>query len=121
MKRALYYSSLIVCMFIVACKRNNAVIPVSGTIGGKPAVSLYGNSHKPSDYVLIDTAAADLKVLYDGVVFSYHYTSGNTIYMVYNNVPAVQASLSLTQTNVVLTIIKVYNTVTFGSAVYTSI
>ncbi len=119
MKRILFCLPVFFGLGFASCKKNG-VVPVSGTIAGKPAVSLYGNSNNAADYLLIDTAAADMKILYDGIVFPYHYTTPGIIYMVYNNIPAVQASVSASGSNLVLTIVRVYNTVTFGSTVYTS-
>jgi len=101
----------------LACSKRNTIPPVSGIINGKPAVSLYGASNKPTDYALIDTA--DKKISYDGIVFAYLYNSPTTIYIMNPSTPAAQAGLTFTSTGITLTINATY-TLTFGSTIYTS-
>ena len=103
----------------MACTHKNVIAPVSGTIDGKAAISLYGASNKPTDYVLIDTAAADKKLSYDGIVFSYFYNSFPNIYIVNATTPAAAGILDLTGPKIVLTISAGY-TITFASTVYTA-
>lgn len=112
---------IIICIILAAtaCKKKNVIVPVIGTIGGNPAVSLYGTSNKATDYMLIDTAAADKKISYDGNVFSYLYNTDTTIYLIEGSTPAAQAGLSITATNIVVTI-KASFTRTFGSTQYIS-
>ena len=104
-----------------SCSKTNQIPPVNGVISGKPAVTLYGSSLEPTDYMFIDTVAADKKISYNGNVFTYVYnnTASSNIYFLNSGVPAADATLSLTGPGIVLTIVATYSN-TFGSAQYTS-
>jgi hypothetical protein len=55
-----------------SCSKNNFT-PINGTINGLPALTLYGASNRPADYILI--RIADRVISYDGETFPYYYTS----------------------------------------------
>lgn len=119
MKRIIIAGLFFSLISSIGCSKSNRISPVTGTINGKPAVSLYGASNKPTDYVLIDTAAADRKLSYDGIVFAYIYNSSSNIYIMNSTTPAAEGTLTLNASNIVLTINATY-TLTFGSTTYTS-
>jgi len=104
---------------LTGCSKKNRIAPVLGTINGNPAVSLYGVSNKPTDFMLIDTVKANRKVQYDGIVFSYLYNSDTTIYLMSGNTPAAQLTIKNTGTALQLTVDHAY-TLTFGSTDYIS-
>jgi len=113
------YGVLFLGMLLPASCKKKGVAPVNGTIDGKPALTLYGSSGKPTDYLFIDTVAADKKISYNGVVFTYIYNAATTnIYLINGGIPAADGTLSI-GTNVVLTVNVSYS-ITFGSSLYVS-
>jgi len=104
---------------LISCSRKNRIAPVSGTINGKPAITLYGSSYEPTDYVLIDSVTADRKLSYDGIVFDYLYTSDTDIVLIGSGKPAAKCVLIFGSPKTTLQIRAVF-TITFGSPIYIS-
>jgi len=103
---------------LASCKKE--ITPVSGTINGLPAITLYGNSLQATDYLFIDTTANNKKISYNGVVYTYNYNANNSnIYILSSGTPAADGTLTLTGPRVVLTIQSQFS-VDFTSIQYTS-
>ena len=120
MKRVIISALVFVAFCIAACSKTNRIAPVTGTVDGKPAITLYGSSYKPTDYILIDTVTADRKLSYDGIVFTYTYVSAyNDIFIINSSIPIARANLSTISGKVVLAIDTSFS-ITFGSKQYTS-
>lgn len=108
--------TILIALCLVACNKN-AVQPVSGTIGGLPALTLYGSSKAPSDYMFLSTSQK--KISYNGVIFSYTYATGTTIFLLTSGTGAGKCTLDTLATKTTLTIDTTYG-YTFGSTVYTA-
>jgi hypothetical protein len=119
MKGILALAFITLSVSFIACSRKNRIAPVTGTIDGKPAVTLYGSSFAPTDYILIDTIVADRKLSYDGIVFSYLYTSDTDIVLINSGTPAAKVTLASVSPKMILKIKAIF-TITFGSPLYTS-
>jgi hypothetical protein len=119
MKGTIFLLCIILATCCIACSKKNAIAPVHGTINGKPAITLYGSSNKPTDYVLLDTAISDRKLSYDGIVFTYVYISDTNIFIMGSGTPAARGALTTIGPKTNLTITAAY-TITFGSTEYTT-
>jgi len=91
--------------------------PVGGTINGMPAITLYGSSAKPTDYIFISKAAKEMA--YNGNTLTYTYTSSTTIFMSDANGAVARAILDTANNKILLTIDTTYG-YTFASSLYVS-
>ena len=115
MKKIIIVVSVITACFYIACKKN---IPIeNGTIDGLPAITLYGSSNAPTDYLFISTSQK--KISYNGNIFNYNYGPGKTIFCYSNYSPAATASLDTSVPRMTLTIDTSYG-FTFLSTIYTA-
>ncbi len=94
---------------------------VSGTVNGKPAITLYGNSGKPADYIFIGSDAAQKELSYSGVYLTYANTSAlsESIFILNSSVAVARAELVTTGSKTTLTIDTAYG-FSFGSKKYES-
>ena len=106
-----------VCCFS-ACSKTGALQTVSGTIDGVPALTLYGNSGRPADYVFLSKDASVKKMAYNGSTYAY-YNTAQGIYITLAPYKVVSGSLAVNGSVTVLYV----DTATvhlFGSTQYTS-
>ncbi len=110
-----------IAVCVASCSKNNTIPPVSGTINGVPAITLYGSSNQPADYLFLSSVATDKELSYNGRVYPYLYltTSDTELFVMSANRALVKGSLVTTGTITVFTIDTSY-TPTFGSTKYTS-
>ena len=106
-------------VFFTACSKSNEIPTVSGTINGVPALTLYGSSGKPTDYVLL-SMTTDKQISYQGNVYSYsNITSSNDIFITISTIYLVKGTLTTANSKTQLVIVTSPQT-TFGSTLYTS-
>lgn len=105
--------------FIMACSKSNSVQPVSGSINGVPAQTLYGSSGKATDYIFLSTVPLDYELSYGGQTYMYYYTSGNNIFIMVTSTVAVKGSLTKTGSKTSLSIDNSSPSI-FASTEYTS-
>lgn len=108
-----FASFLLLFSLLVAatgCSKN-AQQTVTGTINGKPALTLYGNSGKTADYMLLDSSAHE--VSYDGQLYTYYTGSANAVYISVATASVVSGVLATASGQTVLTI-------TFANTVFSS-
>ena len=108
-------------IFIIAfvcsgCNKNNTQV-VSGTIGGKPAITLYGSSKAPADYLFLSTAQKEIS--YNGQVLSYVYGPSKTIFLIRAGATAGKCTLDTAALPIELYIDTTFS-ITFGSPTYTA-
>ncbi len=103
---------------IVACKKGDAIPTVSGTINGVPAVTLYGTTNKPVDYILIATSGVSKIISYGGVVYNYYTSPANGIYVVISPTYGVVGTMDTVNNKTVIQFTAPFNP--FASSKYTS-
>jgi len=118
MKGAITILIVFGAIYFTACSKSNKVQQVSGTINGSPALTLYGSSGNPSDYILLNTNTADKDLSYNGVLYSYITFTGNAISIIVSPNDAVNGTLTTTGSKTILTIVP--TTTIFTSTQYTS-
>jgi len=118
--RAIVIAMVLVCACSVfSCSKSNKAQNVSGTINGKPAITLYGSSNKPADYLFISADPAVKEISYNGVVLTYASTIPPGIFIIEGSVAVAKASLEAGSATTTLTIDTAYG-FSFGSKQYSS-
>ena len=107
------------CFF--SCSKKDKVEVVSGTVNGLPAVTLYGNSNKPTDYIFLSSDSAQKEMSYNGLLLTYAKTGASTtgIFILNNHLAVAKAELGTVGSKTVLTIDTAYG-IDFGSISYSS-
>ncbi len=105
------------CVF--SCSKSNKAQNVSGTINGKPAVTLYGSSNKPADYIFISADPAVKEMSYNGVGLTYANATSPEIFIIEGSVAVAKGRLDTISSVVTLTIDTTYG-FNFGSNEYSS-
>ena len=104
---------------VFSCSKSNKAQNVSGTINGKPALTLYGSSNKPTDYLFISTDPTTKEMSYNGIVLTYSSTTPPGIFIIDGSVAIAKARLEASSTATMLTIDTAYG-FSFGSKEYSS-
>jgi len=118
MMRAFSISMVLIAGFLFpSCSKNNYT-PVNGTINGLPAITLYGNSNRSADYLLLSKSQKE--VFYEGTTFTYEYLPTALDIVIYISTTTVQqASLDTSAPTTILTMDANPLSI-FGSSVYLS-
>lgn len=113
-------SLLLVLLVLVgaSCSKSNKAQNVSGTINGKPALTLYGSSNKPADYLLLGEDSTARQMSYNGIVLTYSSTTPPAIFMLNGGLAIAKGTL-VTGSSTTLTIDTSYG-FSFGSKEYSS-
>jgi len=119
MKRIITILFAIGAVYFAACSKSNAVQTVSGTINGVPALTLYGSSGEPADYVLLSTTPADKDMNYNGNTYYYYTSPDNHIFIEVAPTNVVSSTLVTTGSKTVLSI-SASTVPFFASTQYTS-
>jgi hypothetical protein len=105
-------------LLTVTCLSCSKSVPTqNGTINGLPALTLYGSSKQPADYLFISTPQK--KVSYNGQVLSYTNAAGNDIFLTISGSSIARCTFDTIPKPDVLTIDTTYG-FTFGSKIYTA-
>ncbi len=104
-----------------SCSKKDKVELVSGTVNGIPAITLYGNSNKPTDYIFLSTDSTQKEMSYNGVLLTYANTGSSStgIFILNNHIAVAKAELALAGSKTVLTIDTAYG-INLGSSQYSS-
>ena len=102
----------------IACKKGDAIPTVTGTINGVPAITLYGTTNEPVDYILISTSGTSKILSYGGVVYNYYNSPANGIYVVIAPAYGVAGIIDTVSGKTVIQFTAPYNP--FASQNYTS-
>jgi hypothetical protein len=112
--------ALITIACFAACTKTNQISAVNGSINGVPALTLYGSSGKPTDYILFSTNFAVKLLSYQGQTYSYNNTStANGIFIVVSSINVLKGTLDTSGPHTVITVDNVAP-VTFASSSYSS-
>jgi hypothetical protein len=104
-------------LYLASCSKNN-IIKVSGTINGVPAITLYGNSNRQADFILLSTDPATHEISYDGIAYAYDYIStGADIFITLSPSNIQKATLTQSASTTVLTLAANSQTI-FSSSLY---
>jgi len=106
---------------ISSCSKKDKVALVSGTVNGTPAITLYGNSKKPTDYIFLSNDSTQKEMSYNGVFLTYAKTGSSStgIFILNAHVAVAKAELGLVGSKTVLTIDTAYG-INLGSTQYSS-
>ncbi len=105
--------------YLVSCSKGNGH-GISGTINGKPAITLYGTSNKGADYFLLSTDSTSKQLVYSGITFDYYaLPNSNDIVITLSTSQYLRATLTKTGTKTVLYLDTLLVNV-FGSREYDS-
>ena len=102
----------------IACKKGDAIPTVTGTVNGVPAVTLYGTTNEPVDYILLSTSGASKILSYAGQVYDYYNSPGNGIFVVISPAYGVGGIIDTIAGKTVIQFTAPYNP--FASEKYTS-
>ena len=99
---------LIVSIFILfalllfaACTKTG-IPDVSGTINGVPAITLYGTTNLPVDYILLSTDKSNKELSYSGQVYTYIYTASHRLFINVSPTIAVGGNIDTTGNKTVI-------------------
>ncbi len=107
--------------YCTSCSKSNAITPVDGTINGVPATTLYGNSHKLTDYILLSKNAALKEIAYYGQIYYYRIISSPSgILITISSNAVVKGSLDTVNSKITLTIDSSLHSTVFVSKIYTA-
>ncbi len=106
---------------ISSCSKKDKVEVVSGTVNGLAAITLYGNSNKPADYIFLSSDSTQKEMSYNGLLLTYANagSSSTSIFILNAHVAVAKAELGMVGSKTVLTINTAYG-LNFGSTQYTS-
>jgi hypothetical protein len=112
---------LAIMTLVSSCTKKKSAAVISGTINGIPTMTLYGDSRKPADYILLSIDPTQNKMAYSGHIFTYIYFSGSTtkIFVRDSLVAIGQGYLTVTGPTTSFRIDTTFG-YTFGSKVYES-
>jgi hypothetical protein len=121
MKTTLVAVFTIFCVFFLSCSKKDKVELVSGTVNGVAAITLYGTSNKPADYIFLSSDSTQKEMSYNGVLLTYVKTGATStgIFILLNHIAAAKADLGLVGSKTVLTIDSTYG-INFTSREYMS-
>jgi len=103
---------------IAGCSKGNAIPTVSGTINGQPAVTLYGTTNEPVDYILLYVNGTVKEISYGGVIYNYYTSPANGVYVVISPGYGVAGIMDTVNSKTVISFNTPYNP--FASQTYTS-
>lgn len=115
MVRVLLFALIASVILLTACSKSGHQT-ITGTINGKLALTLYGNSGEAADYILLDSTSN--QVSYNGQLYSYFKGSGNSIFISVGTASIVSGILTMGSGQTTLTI--TYANTLFASALYSS-
>ena len=94
---------------------------VSGTVNGIPAITLYGSSNKPADYIFLSSDSTQKAMSYNGEYLTYVYTSAasTSIFILKSSTAVARAELIKTSSKTTLTIDTAFG-FNFASTQYVS-
>ncbi len=109
-----------VCTCVMfSCSKNSKPENVSGTINGKPAVTLYGSSNKEADYIFLSADTTVKQLSYNGIVLGYVNSTPPAIFLVQTSIAVAKGRLETNGQVKTLKIDTAYG-FSFGSKEYTS-
>lgn len=106
-KRIITTLLTVVAIYFTSCTKHDPP-PVTGTINGIPATTLYGSSGNATDYILIviSTNTNNNLISYEGHTYSYTNGSGNDVYIEISPTNVVRGTLTTSGTQTVLTVVN---------------
>ncbi len=121
MKTTLVIVLVFLCCFFFSCSKKAKVEQVSGSVNGIPAITLYGNSNKPTDYIFLSSDTTQKEMSYNGVLLAYTKTGSTStgIFILNNHIAGAKAELGWVGSKTVLTIDTAYG-INFASTQYSS-
>jgi hypothetical protein len=112
---------LLLTFCFACCSKSNEVTPVTGSINGVPAITLYGGSKKLNDYVLLGKEATKKQMSYLGTTYDYtNIDSLHDIRIEISSTVVMRGRLDTTGTIIKMTIDTLTHAGLFGSTEYTS-
>lgn len=108
----------VIACFLFSCSKGR-IQTVSGTIDGKPAITLYGNSNKAADYIFLSADSSVKEMTYNGILLTYTSATPPGIFLLKASVAIGRGSLTTVGAHTTLTIDTTYG-FTFGSKQYAS-